>query len=126
MRARADLADLDPVAGRLAEVVAEQLFVLTRPVARDSLEPAGKSRVPAGAQLLRDALVRGLPDQDVAEPIGVLARQHRLVGAEELLALERPHRRQDLIRIGAEGRQRSQVEHLALDRGPLDHAALGL
>ena len=53
------------------------------------LQPGGEALVQLRARRLRQRVVGSVPDQQVAEAEGILARELRLVGPDELLADER-------------------------------------
>ena len=78
-----------------------------------------------GAGRLRQRVVRGVADQQVAEAEGVLARKLRLVRADQLLAHERGESRRRPRLLGSERLDGAAVEDAALDRAALEHAALG-
>ena len=90
-----DALDLGAVAERLLEVVAEHLLHLGAAVAGRYDEPVREPLVQLGPDLLRQAVIGGVPDQDVPEAEGVLARERRPLLADQLLAQQR-----------AEGRRR--------------------
>ena len=75
-------SELDEVAMRLLEVVADDLLELLAA----AVEPAGEALVEVSALALRDAFVGRVADEDVAEAEGVV---DRLVGTDQLLANER-------------------------------------
>src|SRR4051794_30947747 len=115
--------DLAAVPDRLLEVVSGDLFVLGHALAGLLLEPAGVALVQHGAARLRDGGVRGVADQQVAEPVPALAGEQRAVGADDVLADERLEDR-DRPAVAAPGSQVAAVECLPFDRGPLEHGAL--
>ncbi len=84
-RALAGRAELHHGAVGLIEVIADDLLELHAP----AVEPSGEAFVQIGPELLRDALVRGVADQQVSEPEGVL--DHHL-GGDQLL----PHERREM------------------------------
>ena len=69
-------AELASVARRLLEVVADDLVELDQ-LARVRVEPVGEALVQLGARLLRQRVVRGVADQQVAEPERVVAGERR-------------------------------------------------
>ena len=75
-RAASGLSELCLVAGGLLEVVAEDLVQLDE-VGAALLEPAGEALVQLGADRLRQRVVGGVADQQVAEAEAVLARELR-------------------------------------------------
>ena len=85
-----DRAELGPVAERLLEVVAEDLFVLGEPGPERVGEPGGEAFVQPGPGALEQARVRRVTDQDVAE-VEVVGRA-RLRPADELFAAQRGER----------------------------------
>ncbi len=111
---------------RLFEVVAPDLFVLLDSVGRDLLEPVDEPFVKLGPRPLQQAEVRGIPDQDVREPVGLLTGEHRFVGVDQFLSLqtaeagldERPGRLADEVLDAA------PEEHLSDHGAATDHRAL--
>ena len=85
---RVGLSELLLVAGGLLEVVAEDLVELDQ-VGGALLQPVGEALVEVGTDCLRQRVVSGVADQQVAEAEGVVAWELRAVGADELLADER-------------------------------------
>ena len=69
-----------PEPERLLEVVADDLLVLRYAVSRRVGKERREALVQLGASLLRHAPVRGITDEDVAEPVGVLSAQQLSVG----------------------------------------------
>ena len=84
--------ELGPVAERLLEVVADDLLVPGRPVARLVLEPAGERLVQLRPRRLRDRVVGRVADHQVAEPKGVLGGEIRSVGADRAPSARAPAR----------------------------------
>ena len=80
-------AELDAIAIRLLEVVADDL-VQVGAFANARLDPAGELLVQRRTDLFRHRLVRRVADQDVAEPETVLADEAPPVGTDQLLADE--------------------------------------
>ena len=72
-----DRPELGAVAIRLLEVVADDLVQLDE-VGAVLLEPVGEPLVQVGADGLRQRLVRGVADQQVAEAEGLLVRELRV------------------------------------------------
>ena len=124
-----DGAELGAVAVALLEVVPEDLLVLDDPRGDQALQPVGELPVEVRTELLRGRVVGGVPDEDVLEAEGRLAREARLGGADEVLGGEgleaRLHRRaRGGLRELDDG---ATVEDLALDRATLERGAcLGL
>ena len=113
------------VMGRLLEVVAEDLVELDESLAV-LLEPRSETAVQLGAGRLRERVVGGVTDQQMAEPVGVVALELRLVGPDELLAHEREEPPVDrAVAVGGERGHRTAVEGPALDRSALEHRPLG-
>jgi hypothetical protein len=75
--------------------------------------------------VLGKGLVGCIADQEVAEPEGILARELRLVRADELLANERHEASRQLGPVGSERLDGSAVEDPALDCTALEHVPLG-
>ena len=96
-----------PVAPGLLEVVADDLVELDELRAVSSSQ-LGEPLVQLGARRLRQRVVRGVADQQVAEAEGVVAGELARVGADELLADEReqPLRRPAAPRARAPRRRR--------------------
>ena len=69
----------------LLEVVADDLVHLHELCAM-SLQPVGEPLVQLPAGCLRQRVVRGIPDQQVAEAVGVLTGELRLVRTDQLLS----------------------------------------
>ena len=116
------------VGPRLVEVVAGDLVEVGESVAGGPLEPVGELLVQLGPLQLRQAVVRGVADEQVPEPIGLAAAVGSPVGPDELLADEA----HQLARHAGATLGRRQLGHVALaelladDRGPLDRPALAV
>src|SRR6188472_3409796 len=65
-----DRAELRAIAVRLLEVVPEDLLELDRPHTRLLLEPVRETLVHRGPRLLGDRVVGGVPNEEMAEPVG--------------------------------------------------------
>ena len=108
---------------RLLEVVADDLVELEGGRVRRPLEPLRVLLVELRSQLLWHRGVGSFADEQVPEPIRVLARNERPLRADEL----RPDERRELIVEPRSNGPRGEivdgasVEHLALDRRPLQH-----
>jgi hypothetical protein len=89
------------------------------------LEPIPEPLVQFGPRRLRQRHVGGVADEEVAETIGVLAGELRLVRADELLANERAQPDCDLRLLRGKRLHSALVEDPALDRATLKHPALG-
>ena len=116
-------AELGTVARPLLEVVAEDLVELDE-ITAVLLEPGREARVQLGADRLRECVVGGVADQDVAEAEAVLACELGPVGPDQLLADECRQTWSDLGLIRRERLDGAAVEDLALDRASLEHAPL--
>jgi hypothetical protein len=81
-------AELGPVAGRLLEVVPDDLLELGLPLAAGPGHPGGHALVQGGPVALGQGGVGGVAQQQVAEPEGVLAAEARPAGLDQLLAGE--------------------------------------
>src|SRR5690349_24280439 len=80
-------SELDPVSVRLLKVVANDLV---RSVAAEPrFQPVREALVQLGPEPLRQRVVCGVADQDVAEAETVIAGKHRLLRADQPLAHER-------------------------------------
>ena len=88
------------VAVGLLEVVAEDLVELDQ-VGAALLEPVGEALVQLGARRLRQRVVGGVADQQVAEAEGVLARELRRSGRTSSLRTSAVSRGADLRLVGA-------------------------
>src|SRR5579871_3030809 len=66
---RVERGQLEEVAARLLEVIADDLLELelAAALAVDALGPPGKARVQPGSRALRQPVVRGVADEDVLE-----------------------------------------------------------
>ena len=73
----------------MLEVIPDDLFLLGDARTCDALEPAREPLVQARSLGLGDRIVSGVADQQVPEPVRVLAGQERPLGPHELLANER-------------------------------------
>lgn len=103
---------------RLLEVVADELVQIFIP----AVEPTGEALVQFGAELLRDALVHGIADQDVPEAESVL---DQLVRANQLFADERGELRTGRSApVGSQFPERFPFELESRDRGPLEYVSL--
>ena len=112
-------AQLLPVPMRLLQVVAHDLLVLGEPVSRNRLEPPGESLVQLCPGLLGQRVVRRVPDEEMAEPKGVLSCELRPIGPDEILPGERhevPGDGRSKV-LGTQLAHRAAVEHLSL-HGP--------
>ena len=107
---------------RLLEVVPDDLVPFDQVVRR---EPVGELLVQLRARRLRQRLVRGVADEQVAKAVPLVLGEGRRGRADELLAHERRQMRLDVgaNKTGRELRHRSTMEHLALDRAALHHDA---
>ena len=119
------LSELGRVAGRLLEVVADDLVALDERVAV-LVEPVGKAGMQVGADRLGKRVVGSVADQQVAEAIAVVAGELGAVGTDELAAHERGEPGRDLRLLRGERLHAAAVEDLAFDGAALEHPALGL
>ena len=120
---RVGLPELGLVAGGLLEVVAEDLVQLDQ-LGAVLLEPVGEALVQLGPGRLRQRVVGGVADQQVAEAEAVLARKLRRSGRISCLRTSAASRG---VTCGSSGRERlhgAAVEDLALDRAALEDAPL--
>ena len=76
-------AELLSIAERLLVVIADDLVELSRAAGRRADRPVREAFVQLGPQLLRDACIRSIPNQRVAEPVPVLTAWAR---CEQILA----------------------------------------
>ena len=116
--------ELSAVAAGLLEVVAEDLVQLDE-LGAVVLQPGCEALVEVGAGGLRQCVVGGVADQQVAETEGILAEELGPVRADQRLADERGQARRHLRLLGCERLHGAAVEDLSLDRAPLEHASLG-
>ena len=104
----------------------ENLLVLEDAVACCALEPGCEALVELGSQLLGHRVVGGIPDEQMPEPVRILAGEVGIVGPHKLLSDEAlevyPDLATDLGRREVD--HGSTMEDLSLDRGALDHRAL--
>src|SRR5439155_18003940 len=103
-------------------MVSKQLLVLQRTLASGLLEPVRVVLVEHRPAALRESIVRGVTEEDVAEPEPVLAGEGGTVGANEVLADEAEQRVVD--RLTRERGDGACVELRALDGRALEHVAL--
>ena len=108
---RVRTAELAPVARGLFEVVADDLVELDES-ARVPLEPVGEALVQVGARCLRQRVVGGVADQEVAEAVGVVAGQRRAVRTDRAPCGRAPSRCASTV-AGRRRRapRRRRVEH---------------
>src|SRR5205085_9056453 len=111
--------ELRPVEARLLQVVAEDLVELDE-LGAVLLDPAGEALVKLCASRLRQRVVRGVADEEVAEAVGVVAGELRAVGADQLLAHERDEALVDRAVTVGESRHCPAVEGASLDRAALE------
>ena len=120
-------AELPPVAERLLEVPAGDLVQLDQLLSVD-LQPAGEGGVQLRPLTFGQCVVGGVADQQVAEPVRLVAVEQRVVGSDQLLAHERGQ--VGVHTLAQAGRRQfadsAAVEHLALNRPPFDHRPLRL
>ena len=90
------------------------------------VEPIGEAGMQVGADRLRERVVGGVSNQQVAEAIAVLAGDLSAVGTHELAPDECGEPGRDLRLFGSERLDAAAVEDLALDGAALEHPALGL
>ena len=90
-RSIVDGAQLDSVAVRLLEVVADDLFVFDRALPCGVFEPAAEPFVELGSRFLRDRVVGGVTDEEMPEAVRAIAQACPL-GANQVLANKRPER----------------------------------
>ena len=119
------LSELALVAGRLLEVVADDLVALDEGVAV-LVEPVGEAGMQIGADRLGKRVVGGVADQQVAEAVAVVAGNQSTVGTHELAPDECGEPGRDLRLLGSERLHAAAVEDLAFDGAALEHPALGL
>src|SRR5439155_17967163 len=82
-------SELAAVPMRLLEVVADDLFVLEEPLARNVLKPGSEAGMQIGPLLLREGAIGGVANQDVAESEGLVTGRAGSVWAHQLLAHQR-------------------------------------
>ncbi len=116
-------AELLAVQGGLLEVVAEDLVELDE-VASALLDPRREALVEVGTLELRQRLVGGVADQQVAETKRIVAGQRRRRGPDELLAHEPEQVPRNPRVVRRERLHRAPVEDLSLDRTALESRAL--
>ncbi len=122
-----DDAELHPDEVRLLQVVPADLLELGHPAGVLALDPVHEPLVELGSGSLEQAVVGGVPDQDVREPVRVLIGRLPCLGREDqLLVRERMEARRDPLGQGL----RDQGLHGCLaeplpDHGPvLDDGAV--
>ena len=87
------------------------------------LQPVREALVQLRSNRFRQAVVRGIANEEVAEAKGVVPGQLRTVGPDQLLADEPGQSRDDRPVLG-QSLHRPAVEDLALDGASLEHGAL--
>src|SRR5689334_18044292 len=108
-KSRIGSAELSKIERSLLEVVAEDLVQLDQ-IFTVLLQPLGEAPVKVGARRLREGVVGGVADQEVAEAIGVLARKLRPVRADEVAPHERGESRGELRLLRCKGLHSAAVE----------------
>src|SRR4029077_10837272 len=108
------------------EVVCDDLLVLPHAVAGHPAEPVREARVEVGSGRLGHGLVGRIADEQVPEPVRLLASELGTVRTQQLLAGQREELYRELatFRLRNELGHRSSVEHLALDRTALQDSSL--
>jgi hypothetical protein len=107
------------VADGLLEMVPENLVQLDE-IPTALFQPTGDALVQIGPGRLRQRVVGGIANQEVAEAEAVLDREQGLVRTDQLLADERGEMRRHLAVLG-ERLHGAAVKELALNRSPLEH-----
>ena len=103
-------------------MVADELVQLDE--RRLVLEPVGEAAVQVCANGLREGVVGGVADEQVAEAEAVLAGELRSFGADQLVPDERCESWQHVGLVRGERLHGAAVEDLALDCSALEHRAL--
>src|SRR5439155_4738932 len=104
----------------LLVVIADELVALDEAGAL-LREPGGEAFVEVGARPLREALVRGVADQDVPKARGLLAGKLGPVGAQQLLPDEGADPAVEILLVRERRAQEAVVEDLPFDRRSLEH-----
>ena len=121
--------EVEPVGPCLFEVVADDLVEIGEPPGTGGLEPVREALVELRPLGLREALVRGVPDEQVTEPVRLVDVELAFaVGPDQLLADERPQLGRDAVAAGL-GRELEDLQTAELlpdDRGALDRPPLGV
>ena len=89
------------------------------------LEPGRESLMELGACGFRQPVVRRVPDQQMTEAEAVLARKHRPIRADQLLAHKGREPGRHLALPRGKRLDSAAVEELALDRAALERLSLG-
>src|SRR5207342_493954 len=105
-------------------VVADDLVALDERAAV-LVEPTGEAGMQVGADRLRERVVGGVSNEQVAEAIAVLAGDLSAVGTHELAPDECRQPGRDLRLFGNERLDAAPVKEFALDGAALEHPALG-
>ena len=123
---RSVVPQLDSIAVRLLEVVGSDQVVAAGVVGRAAFQPVREALVQARPFGLRDRVVRGVPDEDVAELVGLAGGGLGVLGPDQLLAHEAQQRAPDLPsqRLGRELGHGRLLEDPADDARPLGDGAL--
>ena len=121
---RIGAVELGSVAVGALEVVAHDLVLLDKRCVH--IEPDGKGLVELGSRPLGERVVRGVPDQEVAEAVGLLVGVDGLVRADQLLPHEREEMGGDVVALARrrELLHRPAVEDLPFDGAAADHVPL--
>ena len=118
------LAKLGLVASCLLEMEAEDLVHLDE-IRPALVQPVGEALVELCANGLGETVVGGIADEQVPEAKGIVTRQLRAFGPDQLLADESRQSRHDRPVLG-QRLHRPAVEDLALDGASLEHRPLRL
>jgi hypothetical protein len=116
--------ELDPVAMRLLQVVADDLVGSL--VAQLGRQPVRVTPVQRRALPLRDRLVGRVANEDMAEAEAVVARHSRPIGPDHLLPHEREQMGADLASLALRKKleDSATVEEPSFDGAELDHRPL--
>ena len=109
-------------------MVADDLLVLADPSAGCAFEPLGKPLVQVGPRRFRERVERGVANQDVPEPVRLVAGEARAIRPDQVAADERGEIavKRGLRQLGRQLAERAVVEERALDGPPHEQRALAL
>ena len=113
---------LDAVSVGALQVVADDLVELHE-IGAVLAHPGREELVHLRTNRFRQRVVGCVADQQVAEPVGVLARKLRALRPNELAAHERRERSPELDRGRGQCLHRAAVEHPTLDGAALEHSS---
>ena len=120
--------ELQPIAVRLLEVVADDQLVLAGIGGRAGFQPVGERLMELGPLILGQAGIGGVADEQVAEAIGLVVGEIRAFGADEIAACQASEAARELGALVGRGaaRRAPRPERPPDDGRPLEEAALSV